>query len=229
MATISATRTRRVVYPTSDGKPMAETDLHRELMMRLIQILKRWFRDRPMVYVSGNLLIYYEPGNKRKHVAPDVFVVIGVRKKDREYYLTWEEGKFPTVVIEVTSSSTRSEDIKKKLILYRDIFQVKEYFLFDPRSDYLKPRLLGFRLVKGEYLPMALVDGRLLSKQLGLYLQEDGAILQLIDPATGEALLSPDEQAAHAEQQLRDRVAEIEHKDAEIDRLRQQLDKYRGR
>jgi Uma2 family endonuclease len=221
MATVSATRTRRVVYPTSDGKPMAETDLHRKLMTRLIQILERWFGDKPMIYVSGNLLIYYEPGNKRKHVAPDVFVVIGVQKKDREYYLTWEEGKFPTVVIEVTSSSTRSDDIKKKFILYRDVFQVKEYFLFDPRSDYLKPRLRGFRLAKGEYVPMALVDGRLMSKQLGLYLQEDGAVLQLIDPATGQALLSPDEQVALAEQQLH-------HKDAEIERLRQELGRCRG-
>ena len=53
--------------------------------------------------------------NKRKHVAPDVFVVIGVAKKKREYYLTWEEGKNPTVVIEITSSSTRQEDIKKEI------------------------------------------------------------------------------------------------------------------
>lgn len=210
MATGTATRVRRVIYPTSDGKPMAETDMHRDLMNRTIQILKRWFRDKPMVYVSGNLLIYYVPGNKRKHVAPDVFVVIGVRKHDREYYLCWEEGKYPSVVIEITSSSTKAEDTKKKFALYRDDFGVKEYFLFDPRSDYLAPRLRGFRLVKGEYVPMMPIDGRLYSKQLHLYLEEDGAILQLIDPATNQPLLSADEQLAEAER--------------EIERLRQKLE-----
>lgn len=221
MATDSAMRSRRMVYPTSDGKPMAETDIHRDLMMRLIQSLKRWFGNKAMTYVSGNLLVYYVPGDKRKHVAPDVFVVFGVPKKDREYYLCWEEGKFPSVVIEVTSSSTRSEDTKKKFAIYRDVFQVKEYFLFDPRSDYLAPRLRGFRLVKGQFVPMSPVNGQLQSKQLGLYLREDGANLQLIDPATGAPLLSPDEQVAATERQLREQEAEIE-------RLRQELSKYRG-
>src|SRR3981081_1879418 len=135
MATVSSKAKRALHYPTSDGRPMAENDLHRILMMDLIQTLDYFFADKPMVYVSGNLLIYYVPGNKRKHVAPDVFVVFGVKKEKREYYLTWEEGKNPTVVIEVTSSSTRQEDIKKKFELYRDVLEVKEYFLFDPRRD----------------------------------------------------------------------------------------------
>lgn len=228
MATDSATRSRRMVYPTSNGKPMAETDIHRDLMMRLIQSLKRWFGNKAMTYVSGNLLVYYVPGDKRKHVAPDVFVVFGVPKKDREYYLCWEEGKFPSVVIEVTSSSTRSEDTKKKLAIYRDVFQVKEYFLFDPRSDYLAPRLRGFRLVKGQFVPMSPVNGQLQSKQLGLFLREDGANLQLIDPATGEPLLSPDEEAQREHAARLEAEQRVHEKDAEIERLRQELSKYRG-
>ena len=56
-------------YPTSDGKPMAETDIHRDVMVQSIWSLDHWFADEPMVYVSGNLLVYYVPGNKRKHLA----------------------------------------------------------------------------------------------------------------------------------------------------------------
>ena len=68
---------REVEYPTSDGKPMAETDVHRDLMMDLIRTLGAHYAADPMVYVSGNLLLFYEEGNKRKHVSPDVFVVRG--------------------------------------------------------------------------------------------------------------------------------------------------------
>ena len=60
---------RRVVgngYPTTDGKPMAETDLHRDLMVTLIDTLRAFYRDEPMVYVSGNLLLFYEESNRRR-------------------------------------------------------------------------------------------------------------------------------------------------------------------
>ena len=73
-------------YPTSDGKPMAETDWHRDLMMTLIQTLGTYYAADPMVYVSGNLLVFYEPGNRRKHLSPDVFVVKGVEKRQRPNY-----------------------------------------------------------------------------------------------------------------------------------------------
>src|SRR5262245_17691159 len=157
-------------YPTSDGKPMAETDIHRDLMQELIQTLKAYYAEQDRVYVSGNLLLFYEKGNKRKHVSPDVFVVKGVEKGDRENYLLWEEGHPPQVVIELTSSSTRSEDTKKKYALYQHTLKVREYFLFDPRGDYLKPSLQGHRLRKGEYHPIHTVADRLPSQVLGLHL-----------------------------------------------------------
>ena len=102
MATVPKTP-RRIKYRTSDGRLMAETDDHRELMAALIQTLKSRYAADPDVYVSGNLLVYYVPGNKRRRLAPDVFVVRGVPKHNRDYYLLWEEGKPPEVVIELTS------------------------------------------------------------------------------------------------------------------------------
>ncbi|MFO0966465.1 MAG: Uma2 family endonuclease [Gemmataceae bacterium] len=139
----TAIKIPKVDYPTSDGKPMAETGLHRDQMIDSIRTLEHRYKDQGNVYVSGNLLIYYERGNKRKHVAPDTFVVFGVPKRKRLCYLTWEEGKFPDVLIEITSNTTKREDIKTKKDIYRTIFKAKEYILFDPTGDYLKPRLLG--------------------------------------------------------------------------------------
>jgi Uma2 family endonuclease len=150
-----ATQLTRVIdYPTSDGKPMAETDFHRDQMAETIETLKIHFRPKPEVYVSGNLLLFYEEGNRRKHISPDVFVVRGVGMYQRLYYLLWEEGKSPEAVIEMTSKTTRREDLYKKKILYRDTLKVKEYFLFDPFGDYLDPRLKGFRLYRGDYVPI---------------------------------------------------------------------------
>ena len=167
-------RTRKVEYPTGDGKPMAETEIHRNDMVDLIQTLKDHFVAEPMICVSGNMLMFYEEGNRRKHVSPDVFVVRGIEKKIRENYLIWEEGKAPDLVIELTSKSTKHEDQVKKKELYRDVLQVSEYFMFDPTEDYLEPSLQGFRLVDGEYLPIEPVDGRLPSEVLGLHLERDG-------------------------------------------------------
>src|SRR5271154_4523138 len=114
---------REIDYPTGDGKPMAETDIHRDDMVDVIQVLKYHFAAHPKVYVSGNLLMFYVEGDRRKHVSPDVFIVWGVQKKDRDNYLVWKEGKTPDLVIEITSKSTRREDRKKKWNLYRDVLE----------------------------------------------------------------------------------------------------------
>lgn len=70
-----------VHYPESDGKPMGETDEHREAMIRHIQILQEYYRGQ-RVYVSGDLLVYYEQGNPRKYVVPDAMVVKGSPPSD---------------------------------------------------------------------------------------------------------------------------------------------------
>ena len=206
MATVSGSALRKTVpYPTSDGKPMAETDWHRILMIDLIQTLEGWFADDPKVYVSGNLLMFYVEGDRRRHLSPDVFVVKGVPKHKRLYYLLWEEKKGPDVVIELTSKSTRNEDLKKKFQLYQDVLKVSEYFLFDPLGDYLKPPLQGYRLKDGKYEPIAPVKNRLVSPTLGLHLERDGENLRLYDPKSGHWLPTP----AEDRQQLRHEVEEL--------------------
>lgn len=214
MATISSSPISQNDYPTSDGKPMAETDWHRDLMNALIDTLKLHYRSKQRVYVSGNLLLFYEPGNKRRHLSPDVFVVKGVAKQDRPNYLLWQEGKAPNIVVEITSSTTRREDQGKKLQLYRDVLKVKEYFLFDPLGDYLQPPLQGYRLRAGAYYPIAVVAGRLPSRQLQLHLEGVGKVLRLYDPASGQWLLSPRELADQAEETREQAEAERQHAEA---------------
>ena len=230
-------RTRAIKYPTTDGKPMAETDTHRDLMLDLIETLKAFYAAEPMVYVSGNLLLCYEEGNRRKHVSPDVFVVRGVRMCQRDNYLLWEEGQPPRFVIELTSSSTRQADTGRKMALYRDVLKVREYFLFDPMGDYLTPTMQGWRLRGGVYQAIRPVDGRLPSLTTGLHLERDGNQLRLWNPETNVWLPTPQEawesevlarQAAGLAQQaaeLARQAAELQLADAqgEIRRLREQL------
>ena len=82
-------------YPDTDGRPMAESDFQREPLSYAISALRRFFHDQDDIYVSGNLLIYYEQGNPKASVAPDVFVVRGAPGHDRRIYKLWEEPKAP--------------------------------------------------------------------------------------------------------------------------------------
>ncbi|MGL4553502.1 MAG: Uma2 family endonuclease [Gemmataceae bacterium] len=185
MSTIPTPRVTDNGYPTSARFPMPETDWHRTLMCNLIDTLIRFFTGR-RVYTSGNLLIFYEEGNRRRHISPDVFVARGVEQFPRPNYLIWEEGKAPEFVIELTSSTTRVNDLTSKMELYRDVLRVKEYFLFDPFGDFLEPRLQGYRLRGGQYAPIRPVEGRFPSRVIGLHLEQDGNDLRLWNPDTGE-------------------------------------------
>jgi len=193
---------------------MGETDLHRRVMVDLIAVLEQFYAGQK-VYVSGNLLLFYEPGNKRRHVSPDVLITKGLQPGPRKNYILWQEGLPPNVVIEVTSESTRNEDLKKKFEIYRDVMRVAEYFLFDPYAEFLTPPLQGFRLESGRYIPIAPTGGRLLSAQLDLELEARGESLRLFDRRTGEVLLTPTE--------MHERDAE------EIYRLRAELERQRQR
>ena len=111
----------------------------------------------------------------------------------------WEEGKGPDFVLETASPSTWREDVGPKRSTYAQL-GVREYFLFDPRSEFLAPRLQGYRLVGGEYERLTAVESIdrtliLPSEVLGLELRaKAGGEMRFHDPATGEDLLSLDEE-----------------------------------
>jgi Uma2 family endonuclease len=211
-------------YPDSDGQPMGETPRHRKNMTNTIETLEVWFEDDPWVYVSGNMFIYYVPGDRLRHVSPDVFVVRGVPKlPERRRYLVWEERKGPDLAIEMTSPSTREEDLEDKFFLYQDTLRIQEYFLFDPYTEYLQPPLQGYRLHRGGYVRIRPVQGRLPSKVLGLHLEQDDGQLRLYNPATGQWLPTPQE-----EREARRRAEAAQKRaEAEVERLRRELERLR--
>ena len=133
---------RQVDYPSSDGEPVAESDVHISCLLHTREDLKLYFGDRPDVYVAGNLLIYYEENNVKARVAPDVFVVMGVASHDRTSYLLWEEGKAPGFVLEITSRGTRKEDQGRKRELYGRL-GVTEYWQYDPRGEWAGAAVTG--------------------------------------------------------------------------------------
>lgn len=214
---------REIEYPESDGQPMAESDLHRKEMTYLIDALTEHFRPAVDVYVAGNLFLYYKKGDPRAVVAPDLFVVKGAIKRDRKVYKLWEEHRTPCLVVEVTSDTTRDEDLSDKLTVYEQL-GVEEYFLFDPLGDYLDPRLQGHWLVNGRYRPAPLeADGGLVSRTAGVRFQIEGKHLRLTETSSGRPLLRYEEHAARA-LQAEARASDLER---EIARLRAELERLR--
>ncbi len=216
--------------PASDGRPMAETDVHRRLMLDLLHALEEHFREQPLVYVSGNISLYYlDERGVRQSISPDVLVVFGVPKKPRRIYKLEAEGKAPDVVIELTSDETKVNDLGDKRYIYATL-GVREYFIFDPLHETMRPPLRGFRLENGDYVP--LMGSRLSSEVLGLELRVEQDTLRLYDRKTGKRLLTPGEAEAarrdaevRAEREARERQAA----EAEVARLREELKKLRGK
>lgn len=207
-------------YPSSDGKPLAESERHAIATVDAWQGLKRFFAARPDVYVGMDMLLYYVEGDPRRSVVPDVFVALGAPKlPHRDTWLLWEEGRSPDFVLEVTSRTTRREDEGHKRKLYREL-GVAEYWQFDPAGDYLDPLLKGARLEAGGYRPIpsvASVDGSpRMRSRLGLELRLERDRLRLFDPAAGTYIPTADEESARADSaeaaaaEARRRVAELE-------------------
>jgi Uma2 family endonuclease len=205
---------------------MGETDTHRRVIIDLIGALELHYAGQ-QVYVSGDLLLHYERGNRRRHVSPDVLVTKGLELGDRLNYILWDEGVPPNMVIEVTSKTTRREDLEGKFAIYRDKIRVPEYFLFDPLGDYLRPRLQGYRLRAGEYTPIRVTRGRLACKQLGLELEAQDKALWLFDQRSGERLLTPREKVEVAGLKADEERLGRERAEQEVARLRDELARLR--
>ena len=187
-----------VEYPASDGRPVAETPLHHARLADARHALTQRFKSRPGVYVGPNMLVYDRQGDPTQSLSPDLFVAFGVEERERDVYKLWEDPA-PAFVLELTSKSTHGEDERKKARYSR--WGVAEYFLYDPRAEYVKPPLQGFELTGGVYRAMAtdvLPNGKagFASRTLGLGLWLDGLVLRFYDPETGRNLPTPMEAEA---------------------------------
>jgi Uma2 family endonuclease len=198
-----------IEYPETDGQPMGETDLHRDWMFRIIDLLKHRYRGQ-RVYVTGDRLFYYEEGNPARFVVPDAMVVKDSDPGRRRTFKLWEEKRLPCAVFETTSRYTKREDSTYKPQLYERL-RIPEYFLYDPTADYLRPPLQGYRLTDNRYVRIEPdANGRFLCQELGLWLRLEDGELTMYDCQTGQRLLTEAE-------------AERAAAEAEIERLRAKL------
>ncbi|MFY9824502.1 MAG: Uma2 family endonuclease [Thermoanaerobaculia bacterium] len=209
---------REVDYPESDNTPMGETEIHVRESLYLLEAFDWLLRDVRDVYVAANMFFYYVQGDPRAVVAPDVFVAKGVPRGQRRIYKLWEERQVPCLIVEVTSDSSRDDDIVKKKALYQQL-GVEEYIVHDPLEEYLEPSLQGFRLVNGRYRPIPLeVGGAVRSQSVGALFRKEGTGLRLVDSTTGETIL-PSQEVRFAQRAADDEIARLR---AELDRLRGQ-------
>ena len=182
--------------PYDDGEPM-ETARHREQMQILIDSLQIHWAERTDYYVGGNMFVHYDPTNKRHSRGPDVFLVLDVDQRERKSWVVWQESmRFPDVIIELLSDTTREVDKGEKKILYERLFRTPEYYLYDPFSQ----EFVAYHLRDGRYQELHLDASRTVSSGVtGLLLGiRDGWLRWLT--AEGVMLPTPRELAEHERQ-----------------------------
>jgi Uma2 family endonuclease len=215
-----------VIYPESDGKPMADNTKQFRWIVVIEQNLEWLFADDPDVFVAGDLLWYPVEGNNALSTAPDAMVVFGRPKGDRGSYQQWREDNIPPqVVFEILSPSNTPREMERKLLFYNS-YGVEEYYLYDPDRN----QLSGWRRSTDGFLERieelsGWVSPRLdirfeLEEELQLY-RPDGV------PFFSFAEISRRlEQSAEQIEQERQRAEQERQRAAELETLLQQ---YRNR
>jgi Uma2 family endonuclease len=172
-----ARRTGQVVYPDSDGKPMADNTLQFQWIVTIEGNLERLFRDRDDVFVAGDNLWYPVEGEPEIRQAPDVYVVFGRPKGHRGSYIQHLEGGVPlTVVFEVLSPGNTKAEMDEKLTFY-DEHGVEEYYVYDPQKERLTAYLRGRAALR-----KVRVSGEFISPRLGVRFDLSGGALAIYYP-----------------------------------------------
>jgi Uma2 family endonuclease len=135
----AAPRARKVIlYPESDGKPMADNTRQFEWIVLIKKGLDDLFKNDLNVFIAGDLLWYPLKTHPEINTGPDVMVTIGRPKGHRSSYKQWEEeGLAPQVVFEIWSPSNTLSERAKKLQFY-DQHGVEEYYNYDPYTDVME-------------------------------------------------------------------------------------------
>ena len=200
-----------IIYPESDGLPMADNSKQFRVITTIQGNLDILYEDDPQVLVVGDMFWYPVKGNSKLRRAPDVMVAFGVPKGDRRAYLQWQENNIaPQAVFEIRSPSNTNKEMAEKQIFY-DRYGVKEYYLYDPDRGTLDgwlrrgPKLVEISQMRGWISPQLDIRFDLIDDDLKLY-HPDGkpflTFLELNEQRRAETLarFAAEIQADEAEQ-----------------------------
>ena len=194
-----------IVYPESDGKPMADNTVQWNWMVMIVGELRDQFAGQE-VFVAGDLLWYPVEGQPRINAAPDAMVAFGRPAGDRGSYRQWkEDGIAPQVVFEVLSPSNTDDELDAKHDFY-ERYGVEEYYLIDPEEPAAEAYIRsGKRLMRVRRL------AEFTSPRLGIRFEKRDGDLKLLN-SQGRPFRSRE-----------DVTAENRHLERERDRLAQKL------
>ncbi|GIV89935.1 MAG: hypothetical protein KatS3mg055_2453 [Chloroflexus sp.] len=209
-----------IVYPESDGMPMADNTKQFHAIVTIQGNLDAIFRERADVFVAGDLLWYPVEGRPDIRRAPDVMVVFGRPKGDRGSYRQWEEDNIaPQVVFEVLSPNNTLTEMAAKLEFY-DMYGVEEYYLYDPDTGDMS----GWQRREGRLRVIPELDGWN-SPRLGITFRRTPDGFRMYWP-DGRPFLSFVELQAQAEQERQ--RAEQERQRAEQEQQRAEQERQRA-
>ena len=216
-----------VYYPDAYEVCPSESMFHFRPQAYMDAALTAWYQADPTTLVASEMFIYYEPGNPRARVGPDVYVIPGVGSEWRRSYYLWLEGQVPIFAMEIASPRTVENDRTVKRALY-ERWGVREYMQYDPNSDLarplLTPPLQGLRLgADGRYAEIPAeydAEGdfyRVASETLGLELHGSREWFRFYDPLAGAYLPASLELQASRDAERSGRLAAEAQRDRERD------------
>jgi len=207
---------RQIIYPDSDGHPMADNTEQFEWIVLLKENLECVFAKDPDVFVGGDLLWYPVEGHPEIRVAPDVMVALGRPKGKRGSYRQWQENdQPPQVVFEILSPGNTLKEMAKKLKFY-DHYGVEEYYIYNPDTN----DLVGFQR-QNEELMVIEEMANWVSPQLGIRFELTPETLGVYYP-DGQPFLTTVELAEQAQQEKRRAEQESQRAERETQRAEQE-------
>jgi Uma2 family endonuclease len=223
-----------IIYPDSDGKPMADNTEQFQWIVTLKENLELMYADDPDVFVAGDLLWYPVEGNNRLCQAPDALVAFTRPKGYRGSYKQWEENNIPPqAVFEILSPSNRRGEIARKLEFYNR-YGVEEYYEYDPDTN----ELVGWQRQDGTLSVIESIN-HWVSPRLGIRFVVTSETWEIYRPdglrfltyvelgqrleRTSQQLEQTNQQLEQTNQQLEQTSQQLETTQARADRLSDRL------
>ncbi|MGK7886522.1 MAG: Uma2 family endonuclease [Crocosphaera sp.] len=199
-----------IIYPDSDGQPMADNTKQFRFIVTIKENLELLFADNPNIFVAGDLLWYPLKGNNKLRRAPDVMVVFGRPKGDRGSYKQWEENNLsPQVVFEILSPGNTLAEMSQKFEFYNR-YGVEEYYIYDPD----KVDLCGWIRVENSLNLIETMDGWI-SPRLKIRFEITDNNLQIFSPNDETFLTYVELGKLKQEAEVRAKKAELKEQEAE--------------